>query len=155
MANIGFLGLRRVRVSGNSMEPTFREGDVLLVRWFSEIAPELALSSVVVIEREEMPGIFFIKRIQKSHGGSYNYGTSTVWEIRCFFAIHHDQSLTRRRPKLMGPVVPHAGKLHMEIQCRHMATRNRFEDKQQCWAQQPPTMMTMTVMRMYDVGDDV
>ena len=53
------------------MEPTFREGDVLLVRWFSEIAPELALCSVVVIEREEMPGIFFIKRIQKSHGGSY------------------------------------------------------------------------------------
>ena len=71
MANIGFLGLRRVRVSGNSMEPTFREGDVLLVRWFSETALELALSSVVVIEREEMPGIFFIKRIQKSHGGSY------------------------------------------------------------------------------------
>jgi len=71
MANIGFLGLRRVRVSGNSMEPTFREGDVLLVRWFSETEPELALASVVVIEREEMPGIFFIKRIQKFHGGSY------------------------------------------------------------------------------------
>jgi phage repressor protein C with HTH and peptisase S24 domain len=71
MANIGFLGLRRVRVSGNSMEPTFREGDVLLVRWFSEIAPELALCSVVVIERDELPGIFFIKRIQKSHSGAY------------------------------------------------------------------------------------
>jgi phage repressor protein C with HTH and peptisase S24 domain len=71
MANIGFLGLSRVKVSGNSMEPTYRAGDVLLVRWFSETAPELPLTSVVVIERDEMPGIFFIKRIQKSHGGSY------------------------------------------------------------------------------------
>ena len=29
------------------------------------------LSKVVVLEREERPGIFLIKRLQKSHGGIY------------------------------------------------------------------------------------
>lgn len=53
------------------MEPTYRDGDVLLVRWFSRVEPELALGSVVVIERDVMPGVFFIKRIQKSHSGAY------------------------------------------------------------------------------------
>jgi len=71
MAKNGFLGLRRVRVAGNSMAPTYKDSDILLVRWFPEIAPELPLTAVVVIEREEMPGVFFIKRIQKSHSGAY------------------------------------------------------------------------------------
>ena len=71
MTKNGFLGLRRVRVAGNSMAPTYRDGDILLVRWFSESAPELPLTTVVVIERDEMPGIFFVKRIQKSHSGAY------------------------------------------------------------------------------------
>ena len=71
MTKNGFLGLRRVRVAGNSMAPTYKDSDILLVRWFPEIAPELPLTAVVVIEREEMPGVFFIKRIQKSHGGAY------------------------------------------------------------------------------------
>jgi len=53
------------------MAPTYKDSDILLVRWFPEIAPELPLTAVVVIEREEMPGVFFIKRIQKSHGGAY------------------------------------------------------------------------------------
>ena len=43
----------------------------MLVKWFSQVPRELALLSVVVIEREEMPGIFFVKRIQKSHNGLY------------------------------------------------------------------------------------
>lgn len=71
MTKNGFLGLRRVRVAGNSMAPTYEDSDILLVRWFPEIAPELPLTTVVVIEREEMPGVFFIKRIQKSHSGAY------------------------------------------------------------------------------------
>ncbi|MFM8843840.1 MAG: S26 family signal peptidase [Actinomycetota bacterium] len=53
------------------MAPTYADGDILLVKWFSEVQPELPLTSVVVIEREEMPGILFIKRIQKSHSGAY------------------------------------------------------------------------------------
>ena len=71
MAKFGFLRLGRVKVSGESMSPTYKDGAILLVRWLSEVTSELPLGSVVVIEREEMPGIFFIKRIQKSHSGSY------------------------------------------------------------------------------------
>ena len=71
MAKFGLMGLRRVKVAGESMSPTYNNGDVLLVKWFSGIERELPLTSVVVIERDELPGIFFVKRIQKSHSGAY------------------------------------------------------------------------------------
>jgi phage repressor protein C with HTH and peptisase S24 domain len=71
MAKFGFMGLRRVRVSGESMTPSYNNGDVLLVKWFTGVEEELPLGSIVVIERDKMPGIFFIKRIQKSHNGAY------------------------------------------------------------------------------------
>ncbi|MEY3374032.1 MAG: hypothetical protein RIT18_663 [Actinomycetota bacterium] len=76
MAKFGFLGLKslalgRVKVSGESMSPTYKDGVILLVRWFATTQKDLPLASVVVIERDEMPGIFFIKRIQKSHSGAY------------------------------------------------------------------------------------
>jgi signal peptidase I len=66
-----FLGWRRVKVAGESMSPTFQDGDVLVVKWFEEVKSELPLASVVVIERDEMPGVYFIKRIQKAHSGAY------------------------------------------------------------------------------------
>ena len=53
------------------MSPTYNHGDILLVKWLNGVSKELALTTVVVIEREEMPGVFFIKRIQKSHSGAY------------------------------------------------------------------------------------
>lgn len=53
------------------MEPTFNDGDVLVVKWFSKVELEIPLGSNVVIERDEMPGVFLIKRIQKSHSGLY------------------------------------------------------------------------------------
>jgi phage repressor protein C with HTH and peptisase S24 domain len=71
MRKFGFLGLSRVRVSGESMSPTYNHGDILLVKWLNGVSKELALTTVVVIVREEMPGILFIKRIQKSHSGAY------------------------------------------------------------------------------------
>lgn len=76
MAKFGFSGLKslalgRVKVSGESMSPTYKDGVILLVRWFAATQKDLPLASVVVIERDEMPGIFFIKRIQKSHSGAY------------------------------------------------------------------------------------
>ncbi|NDI24262.1 MAG: S26 family signal peptidase [Actinobacteria bacterium] len=61
----------RVRVAGPSMSPTYRDGDILLVRWFDELPRSLPLTTVVVIERDLMPGVHFIKRIQKSHGEAY------------------------------------------------------------------------------------
>jgi signal peptidase I len=64
-----------VRVSGSSMAPTFKDGDWLLVSWLDGgLAPlvgDRILGKVVVIEREERPGIFLVKRLQKSHGGIY------------------------------------------------------------------------------------
>lgn len=57
------------------MAPTFKDGDWLLVSWFAEGLPPLVaeriLGKVVVIEREERPGIFLVKRLQKSHGGKF------------------------------------------------------------------------------------
>lgn len=53
------------------MAPTYGHGDLLLVRWFDSAPIDLPLLTVALIERDEMPGIFFIKRIQKSHGGAY------------------------------------------------------------------------------------
>jgi phage repressor protein C with HTH and peptisase S24 domain len=71
MAKFGFFGLHRVKVAGDSMAPTYCDSDILLVKWFAAVPAELPLTTVVVIEREEMPGVFFIKRIQKSHSGAY------------------------------------------------------------------------------------
>ena len=55
-------------VEGDSMEPTYQAGDWLMGRW----APyrikgwnRLKVGNVVVIEREEQPGIFFVKRISE------------------------------------------------------------------------------------------
>jgi len=57
------------------MAPTFKDGDWLLVSWLDGgLAPlvgDRILGKVVVVEREERPGIFLIKRLQKSHGGIY------------------------------------------------------------------------------------
>jgi phage repressor protein C with HTH and peptisase S24 domain len=53
------------------MDPTFRNGDILLVKMYREVPIDIPLLEVVLIERELQPGIFYIKRIQESHGGAY------------------------------------------------------------------------------------
>ena len=64
-----------VKVSGSSMAPSYKDGDWLLVSWFpAGLAPSVGdrfLGKVVVVEREERPGIFLIKRVQKFHAGNY------------------------------------------------------------------------------------
>ncbi len=65
MSGFGIFG--RVIVEGASMQPTYNPRDWLLVRYRflgSKRLP-LQLGDVVVIEREQQPGIFFIKRITK------------------------------------------------------------------------------------------
>lgn len=67
-----------VRVEGNSMSPTYNDGDWLMVRWADysmarnpltkllhrlRLLSFLALGDTVVIERAEQPGIYFVKRI--------------------------------------------------------------------------------------------
>lgn len=53
------------------MAPTFRDGDQVLVKLYRELPIDLPLLTVVLVEREVQPGIFYVKRIQKSHGGAY------------------------------------------------------------------------------------
>ena len=57
------------------MSPTYKDGDWLLVSWFpaglTSALGDRILGKVVVVEREERPGIFLVKRLQKSHGGIY------------------------------------------------------------------------------------
>jgi signal peptidase I len=65
-----------VRVEGNSMAPTYNDGDWLMARWadysmarnlltklLHRLLSSLAVGDAVVIEREEQPGIFYVKRI--------------------------------------------------------------------------------------------
>lgn len=50
------------------MLPIYQDGDWLVVRWHaqSEVLPtSIKLGAVVVIERDERPGIYLIKRLQK------------------------------------------------------------------------------------------
>ncbi|CAB4657619.1 unannotated protein [freshwater metagenome] len=65
-----------VKVAGQSMLPAYGDGDWLLVSWLdavpdSEAAGNSLISKVVVVEREERPGIFLVKRVQKFHAGNY------------------------------------------------------------------------------------
>lgn len=64
-----------VKVTGASMAPTFNDGDWLLVRWFDgpllNNSGDSLIGKVVIVEREERPGIFLVKRLQKTHGGIY------------------------------------------------------------------------------------
>lgn len=65
-----------VRVEGNSMTPTYQDGDWLMSRWadysmarnlltklLHRLLSSLAVGDAVVIEREEQPGIYYVKRI--------------------------------------------------------------------------------------------
>ena len=71
-------GLTRIRlmaryasmvVEGASMEPTYNAGDWLLGRWARYKltgARRIKVGSVVVIEREEQPGVFYVKRVTQT-----------------------------------------------------------------------------------------
>jgi signal peptidase I len=61
-------------IEGDSMEPTYSAGDWLMGRWAKYKVTGLnriKVGDVVVIERDEQPGIFYVKRISEisSHKG--------------------------------------------------------------------------------------
>ena len=64
MALFGTLG--SVIVEGASMEPTYRNGSRLLVRWAIPNKP--TVGKIYCVERDDQPGVIYIKRLQKSHG---------------------------------------------------------------------------------------
>ena len=55
-------------IEGDSMEPTYSAGDWLMGRWSKYNVTGLnriIVGDVVVIERDEQPGIFYVKRISE------------------------------------------------------------------------------------------
>lgn len=67
---LSFFNIERAQVEGDSMMPTLCHGEIIWVKMV-EAPPrdlEKMLGRVVVVEREEMPGILLIKRLQKVHG---------------------------------------------------------------------------------------
>lgn len=64
--------IERAEVKGLSMAPTLRDGQVIWVRMakvsLSREYLEKIRGRVVIIERDEMPGILLIKRLEKVHG---------------------------------------------------------------------------------------
>ncbi len=57
----------RVRVVGESMAPTLRDGDTCLVRRTRRIRP----GQVVVIERPDRPGLVIVKRVWRCEPGGW------------------------------------------------------------------------------------
>ena len=56
-------------VEGDSMEPTYSAGDWLMGRWAKYKLTgfnRIKVGDVVVIERDEQPGIFYVKRISET-----------------------------------------------------------------------------------------
>ncbi len=65
MASLPF---RTIAVSGNSMSPTYKDGDWLLFRRLGKVHMNSArrlVGKVVVIERESNPGVLLIKRVTR------------------------------------------------------------------------------------------
>ena len=60
-------GLGTVAVAGESMEPTYSADDWLLVLWGGAYRN----GQVVLIERENQPGVFLIKRVEREVEGKY------------------------------------------------------------------------------------
>lgn len=57
-----YFPLRRVKVSGDSMLPTLRDGQTVF--FHSVDTSNFKVGDVVLIERESYPGIFYIKRVK-------------------------------------------------------------------------------------------
>ena len=62
----------RVEIEGNSMLPTYRHGQRVWVKFYSETVPAKKVvqlrGRVILVEREEYPGILLLKRLEKVHG---------------------------------------------------------------------------------------
>ena len=65
-------GLTRVEVEGNSMSPTYRTGERIWVRILKDPPSQESVMKlrgrVILVERDEYPGIYLLKRLEKVHG---------------------------------------------------------------------------------------
>ncbi|CAB4669982.1 unannotated protein [freshwater metagenome] len=86
--------LGTVAVAGDSMAPTYNNGDWLVVRW----GGTFAVGQILVIEREDRPGFYLIKRLKVIENGRYwvegdNKLSST--DSRQWGTISHNEILGR------------------------------------------------------------
>jgi nickel-type superoxide dismutase maturation protease len=96
--------LRRVRVAGDSMLPTLRDGDTCLVRTTRRIRP----GQLVVVERPDRPGLLVVKRVWRRE--------PTGWWVEGDNLDGSDDS------RLFGPV-PDAKVIGVVVRCarRHLS----------------------------------
>ena len=83
-------GLTRIRlmakyasmvVEGDSMAPTYNAGDWLAGRWARYKltgAHRIKVGNIIVIEREEQPGIFYVKRVTQTRTSGWHMPTIYV-----------------------------------------------------------------------------
>ena len=68
-------------LDGDSMEPTYRSGDWLMGRWAKYSLTgwnRIKVGDVVVIERDEQPGIFYVKRVSETRASGGHMPTIYV-----------------------------------------------------------------------------
>ena len=85
-----------VLVAGDSMLPTYAEGDWLIATKAGRIAP----GQVVVIERESRPGMLLIKRVVRAEGRKWwveGDNTLASDDSRSFGAIEPSEIVGRIR----------------------------------------------------------
>ena len=79
-------------VEGDSMEPTYSAGDWLMGRWADYKLTGLnriKIGDVVVIERDEQPGIFYVKRVSETR--------SSAGEVPALFVLSDNSAGTDSR----------------------------------------------------------
>ena len=79
-------------VEGDSMEPTYSAGDWLMGRWANYKLTGLnriKAGDVVVIERDEQPGIFYVKRVSETR--------SSAGEVPALFVLSDNSAGTDSR----------------------------------------------------------
>ncbi len=67
--------LATVIVEGRSMAPTYRSGDWLLALW-KNFASAPKIGAILVIERDEQPGILYVKRLTEINSAGELYLSS-------------------------------------------------------------------------------
>ena len=85
-----------VVVAGDSMLPTYASGDWLVATRIRRIAP----GQVVIIERENRPGILMIKRVLRAEGQKWwveGDNASASDDSRSFGAINESEIVGRIR----------------------------------------------------------
>lgn len=69
-------GLSRVVVTGNSMSPTFNQGDWLIVRRLSGQKHRLRIGKVFLVADPVRPGVALLKRLTQSR---IEHGVTRYW----------------------------------------------------------------------------